>query len=1829
MLALRSLLVAVLIAFIVEPANATPSASTPPAWLRSETSTRTLLPDGRTLQLGVIGQPVAQLRAPDGALHAVSLRDPRVASTATVLPNGKVLIWGGLDAQSRIVQQGEWFDPASDQITAAADIPLLPRAGHTATVLTDGRLLITGGWNPKLGPLIEAELWDYRTNTDQLLSTDLVPARSGHSATLLPDGRVLILGGYDPNGHRFTDGALFDPKQVAFVDVDNATAAQLQVPSADTAVAQSIPADRATNFPYDGLIALRFTAPLAVTTLSTKSITLMGPAGPVAIRVVPAEAGRLVFVRPVSDLLPATAYTLFVSGAQRPDGTALPLTTVSFTTGTTQSGNTNGRTTNGTAVSNNAATSGSSSSTSASSTLLVSKTGKPIRTLIAGNAEAQQELQANCGNTQRIHGYQFCHRQGSVTGGVFTPGFGNADAHWRVGKPTPKILTLSDLSKGAITPGSTAVFGTVLRIDDKPLSGVTVSMGKLSATTDAAGHFVLTGIPAGHQVLLVDGSSANHGAEQYGEFYAAVTVKNKQANALPFNLYVPRITARDEVAIPAPTDEETVIAHLAIPGLEIHLPAGTVLRDRHGKILTHIAVVPMPSDRSPVPLPGNFPVYFSVQPATAIVQNTSSNSAKGVELIYPNYVRNVQGLQHLFWIYDANRGGWMTYAGAHLTSNRAQIAPDNELGLNMPMPAGYTVGGPTPPPPSKQPPPGSCKTRCCTGNGSGTGGAASGGGGGNLGGGTPGNGPALAGDPVDCHTGTFIHNSADFHIKDVMSLDLVRTYSTAWNTAWNSSFIFGRGVMHNYGMYLYSPTGNGGGDGTPPVIDLVLPNGSVIPFNNKSGNLVSNGPGLWVSYAYPREFYGARLTNDETDGGVVNLCGLCVILTDGTTIRFPDGVNIGATSWVQWIRDRYGNQINFTYNGNDQLTLITSPDGRWLKFDYTNTPVTCPVAGLVCSVSDNSGRKVTYAYTADPRNDGEQDLLQTVTYPDSTTETYSYDTSEGAASTDLLLTVTDRRGKVVVTINTYDSEGRVVQQTLGDGAVYHWIYGSNYTDVTDPRNHVRHIVFDTAGYPLSVTRAYGTNIAQATTFVRGQDELVTLKTDSLGRQTQYIYDPNGNMLQETSLAGTANAVAYSYTYTADGLNQVQSTTDPLGHTTSYSYTNGCLTGITDALGHSTTIVCNSAGQPSVVTDANGNSTIYGYNSTHDLHTVTNALGYTTTYTTDSMGRVTAILDPLGNKTQIQYDTAGTTHYSVTDPPMATIDAMNKTTMYGYDNNVNLTSVTDPNNGDTQYGYDNRNRRNSRTDALLQTETWNYDGNGNLQNYTDRNNQETIYTYDELDRPSLITYADNSTVTPTFDSGNRLTKVVDTVSGTITITRHYDDLDRLLQEQTPQGTVQYTYDAAGRRETMTAGSQPQVTYNFDAADRLTSITQGTEAVQMGYDNGGRRTTLGLPNGEIGAYSYDSSNELIGIGYTNSTGVIGDLQYAYDADGGKLNEQDSLTNVPFPTTTTATSVFDANNRQSQFDATTLSYNPNGELLSDGHNTYTWDVRHRLTQISGTVSATFAYDAFNRRVSKTVGGVSTTYLYDGDNPVQETTGSTVHTLLTGLGIDERYARDDAAYGRTYFLTDALGSTLALTDTTGALKQTYAYEPYGEVNASGSSDNPYQYTGRENDGTGLYYYRARYYSPTLKRFISEDPIGLAAGLNSYAYANLNPTRYTDPSGLASWWGGGEKAYGYCKQFWKWLHRHPDDIKTMKGPNGEIPPDIAAQYHDEWQQLGKPPPGQYGFIDPDLLNLLPQLLLPWWATDGNLGAPQCELSMTCNIPPPPPQPTSCDQGCQ
>jgi RHS repeat-associated protein len=205
-------------------------------------------------------------------------------------------------------------------------------------------------------------------------------------------------------------------------------------------------------------------------------------------------------------------------------------------------------------------------------------------------------------------------------------------------------------------------------------------------------------------------------------------------------------------------------------------------------------------------------------------------------------------------------------------------------------------------------------------------------------------------------------------------------------------------------------------------------------------------------------------------------------------------------------------------------------------------------------------------------------------------------------------------------------------------------------------------------------------------------------------------------------------------------------------------------------------------------------------------------------------------------------------------------------------------------------------------------------------------------------------------------------------------------------------------------------------------------------------------------------------------------------------------------------------------------TETYDLNGNLATftdaSGTTTYTWNARNQLTGISGPgVTGSFTYDSFGRRTGKTINATTTNFVYDGLNPVQEKSGAIVTAnLLTGLGIDEFFTRTDGVGVRS-LLPDALGSTVALGDGTGTLQTQYTYEPFGFTTQTGAaSTSSYKYTGREDDGTGLMYYRARYYQPRLQRFISEDPIRFYGGdTNLYGYAFNTPVQLVDPTGNAA----------------------------------------------------------------------------------------------------------------
>ena len=177
--------------------------------------------------------------------------------------------------------------------------------------------------------------------------------------------------------------------------------------------------------------------------------------------------------------------------------------------------------------------------------------------------------------------------------------------------------------------------------------------------------------------------------------------------------------------------------------------------------------------------------------------------------------------------------------------------------------------------------------------------------------------------------------------------------------------------------------------------------------------------------------------------------------------------------------------------------------------------------------------------------------------------------------------------------------------------------------------------------------------------------------------------------------------------------------------------------------------------------------------------------------------------------------------------------------------------------------------------------------------------------------------------------------------------------------------------------------------------------------------------------------------------------------------------------------------------------------------------------MTQIvnPGVRTTTFKYDPFGRRIYKQSPSFTGSFLYEGSNLIETVngSGSEIASYAQGQNIDEPLAelRSGAA---DYYETDALGSITSLSSSSGTLANTYTYDSFGNLTAStGTVRDYFQYTGREFDPeTGIYYYRARYFDPSIGRFLSEDPIKLKGGIDFYAYVKNRSINRVDPMGLA-----------------------------------------------------------------------------------------------------------------
>jgi RHS repeat-associated protein len=1284
-----------------------------------------------------------------------------------------------------------------------------------------------------------------------------------------------------------------------------------------------------------------------------------------------------------------------------------------------------------------------------------------------------------------------------------------------------ELVRTASLTLNVIAGGQTTLSGRVLSTEDEPILGATVSLDGQTATTDAAGAFLLGGVPAGNRrPLMVDGRTASAPNRTYPVIIEPADLVAGQANLNPYTFYLPAIDTQYEVDVVP--NQDTVVTTPRVPGVQMTVPAGANLRNRDGSPVARVSITPVPIDRTPAPLPANVrtTLVFTSQPGGAIAD-------VAMPVVYPNLAEADPGTRVELYAFDHDTVQWYVYGYGRVSDDGRSIVPEvdpatgRQYGLrdfSWHMANAAPSGNPG-------------DSGDCPKN--------------------------RTSNPVDLSTGLKIESRVDIMFGGTRGeIILGRTYTSDRGTNLDRGR-FGYGTRDNFDIRLRGGFAPGGAgrivwpeqtSGWQFNYTRTASDGALIFTNNTIVGQVGDEIRKLVDGTFEYRFKDASRLRFDTSRRLTAI----VDRNQNTTSLSYDG----AGRLVQ-VTDAVGRSLTVEYNAAGDISRVTDPLRRQWQYDYQGLFD----SGYLTKVTDPLGHAISYGYAQGRLatvTDKRGNLVKQIQYDNSGRvirqdfaeggyETYAYTTSGGVVtavvitdslgrqmkkrlnasgyvieqtdslgqtaiitrdfSTGLPLTITGPCGCAEVT-RDFDAQGNVTTITDRLGHTTHYEYEPAYNKVaqiTDPLGHATTFGYDTHGNLTTITDALNRTLTMT---YDGFGELISISGPS-GHASQFEYDASGNVKATRDALGNRATMEYDEigrriamndplgrrtTIQYDALDRVISATGTAGTTTLLVYdANGNATSLTNALGKQWRSAYDAKNRVTSTTDPAGRTTQYGYDQGNELVRVTSPQGRVLQYAYDKRGQLKTITDPLGNQLQFTHDHSG-----------------------------NLTSVVDQRGYTTTFGYDELYRRTSTRNPLGQSSHVTYDAVGNVTESVDRLGRRMTFSYDELYRITRAIYTD-ATVSYGYDSASRLTHIDDTQSGSIDWT--YDDANRLLSETTAAGTVGYAYNAAGQIVSMTAADRAVVVYGYDAAGRVHTITQGAETFTYNYDGLSRLASLQRPSGITTAYSYDDVSRLSRLSHADAQGqAIEDYRYSYSLDN-QIEAINSLARGTRLPAATSAGEADGANRIPQFGAASSTFDVEGRTTASsdaqGATSYSWDARSRLTQIglANGQTVSYGYDAAGRLASRTAGGRTTRYLYDGLSIVLDLADHGNVDYLNGLGIDDKLRQTSGA-DTHYFLHDHLGSTLALTDASGAVVEHQQYEPYGAT--SGSSLTRYGFTGRELDSaTGLMYYRARWYDPRQGRFISEDPVGLAGGSNQYVYAANDPVNLTDPNGLRPCPGG------------------------------------------------------------------------------------------------------------
>jgi RHS repeat-associated protein len=765
------------------------------------------------------------------------------------------------------------------------------------------------------------------------------------------------------------------------------------------------------------------------------------------------------------------------------------------------------------------------------------------------------------------------------------------------------------------------------------------------------------------------------------------------------------------------------------------------------------------------------------------------------------------------------------------------------------------------------------------------------------------------------------------------------------------------------------------------------------------------------------------------------------------------------------------------------------------------------------------------------------------------------------------------------------------------------------TDVADTTTYSYYTC--TTGYQCGQVHTITDALGHITTFntynAHGQPLTVT---DPNGVVTTLTYD-----LRQRLTSRQIGSETTSYSYYPTGLLQIVTLPDSSAITYTYDAAHR-LTDITDGLGNHIHYTLDNMGNRTAENTYDPSSTFKrthtrAINALNELYQDINAAGtaaVTTTLTYDNNGNVLSSAAPLSRNTSDQYDALNRLE-QITDPNAGI-------TKFGYDANDNLASVIDPRNLTTSYTHNGFGEVTQLVSPDTGTSSSTYDSGGNLKATTDARGSIGTYSYDALDRVLQVAYTDQ-TINFSYDAGpNGVGRLTGASDANHALSWSYDSHGRVVGKgQTIGGvskSVGYAY-VNGDLTSLVTPSGQTVVYGY-TNHRITSITvngttilsgatydpfgpvtawtwgNGTSASRA-FDEDGNLTQL-QSGGETYSYSNDDAFRITGIANTVKSNLSWTYGYdtldrlssantsalseswTYDANGNRLTQGGTypMTLVVSPTSNQITS-----GSSLAFGSGTASYDASGNTTQLQGNTGTYNGAGRMSSANfNGANAQFIYNALGERIYKNASGSGVTlFMYDeGHHLIGEygSSGSLIEETIWMNDTPVATLRPSGAGIAIYYVhTDHLNTPRKVSvPSSNALAWRADLDPF-EVfpadnnlavrvnqNPSGLGNFVYNlgFPGQYFDPeTTIGYNLNRNYAASLGRYLESDPIGLAGGINTYAYAGGNPISNSDPLGLTyvtNW-----------NYFWSWFFGAGSNDRTY-GPNDvetqEMEQSVAAQ---------------------------------------------------------------------